>query len=64
MLFNMDLCFSMCTLFFVSVRSTGNVVSSAISIHDKSKSSSTKTELTVTSKQGGDIKLVRNPSSV
>ncbi|RXN07287.1 phosphorylase b kinase regulatory subunit skeletal muscle isoform-like protein [Labeo rohita] len=40
-----------------SVRSTGNMVSSAVSIQDKSKSSSTKTEVKVASKQGGDIKL-------
>uniref|UniRef100_A0A672L0N9 Phosphorylase b kinase regulatory subunit n=1 Tax=Sinocyclocheilus grahami TaxID=75366 RepID=A0A672L0N9_SINGR len=42
-----------------SVRSTGNVVSSAVNIQDMSKSSSTKTEVKVASKQGGDIKLVR-----
>uniref|UniRef100_A0A673GZG7 Phosphorylase b kinase regulatory subunit n=1 Tax=Sinocyclocheilus rhinocerous TaxID=307959 RepID=A0A673GZG7_9TELE len=40
-----------------SVRSTGNVVSSAVNIQDMSKSSSTKTEVKVASKQGGDIKL-------
>ncbi|XP_051537130.1 phosphorylase b kinase regulatory subunit alpha, skeletal muscle isoform isoform X1 [Myxocyprinus asiaticus] len=40
-----------------SVRSTGNVVSSAISIQDMSKSGSTKTELKFKSKQGSDIKL-------
>ncbi|CAM4669856.1 hypothetical protein PO909_008269 [Leuciscus waleckii] len=40
-----------------SVRSTGNVFSSAVSIHDESKSSSTKTEVKVASKQGSDIKL-------
>uniref|UniRef100_A0A671NI27 Phosphorylase b kinase regulatory subunit n=1 Tax=Sinocyclocheilus anshuiensis TaxID=1608454 RepID=A0A671NI27_9TELE len=42
-----------------SVRSTGNVVSFAVNIQDMSKSSSTKTEVKVASKQGGDIKLVR-----
>ncbi|XP_056586688.1 phosphorylase b kinase regulatory subunit alpha, skeletal muscle isoform isoform X4 [Triplophysa dalaica] len=40
-----------------SVRSTGNVISSAISVYDKSKSFSTKAEQRVTSKQGGDITL-------
>uniref|UniRef100_A0A671NHH9 Phosphorylase b kinase regulatory subunit n=1 Tax=Sinocyclocheilus anshuiensis TaxID=1608454 RepID=A0A671NHH9_9TELE len=40
-----------------SVRSTGNVVSFAVNIQDMSKSSSTKTEVKVASKQGGDIKL-------
>ncbi len=44
---------------FAPVRSTGNVVSSAVNIQDMSKSSSTKTEVKVASKQGGDIKLVR-----
>ncbi len=44
---------------FASVRSTGNVVSPAVHIQDKSTSSSTKTEVKVASKQGGDIKLVR-----
>ncbi|KAG1940412.1 phosphorylase b kinase regulatory subunit alpha, skeletal muscle isoform [Pimephales promelas] len=38
-----------------SVRSTGNVVSSPVSIHDESKS--TKTEVKVASRHGGDIKM-------
>ncbi|KTF71501.1 hypothetical protein cypCar_00036278 [Cyprinus carpio] len=41
-----------------SVHSVGNVVSSDVNIQDKSKSSSTRTELKVASKQGRDIKLV------
>lgn len=51
--------FAFIIFIFVPVRSAGNVVSSAVSVQDKSKSSSTKTEVKVASKQGGDIKLVR-----
>uniref|UniRef100_A0A673GYJ5 Phosphorylase b kinase regulatory subunit n=1 Tax=Sinocyclocheilus rhinocerous TaxID=307959 RepID=A0A673GYJ5_9TELE len=45
-----------------SVRSTGNVVSSAVNIQDMSKSSSTKTEVKVASKQGGKQSLTSFPS--
>uniref|UniRef100_A0A8C1KG97 Phosphorylase b kinase regulatory subunit n=1 Tax=Cyprinus carpio TaxID=7962 RepID=A0A8C1KG97_CYPCA len=56
--------FFKCLTFFLTcsklfVHSVGNVVSSDVNIQDKSKSSSTRTELKVASKQGRDIKLVR-----